>query len=103
MSKLKYYTIAGTIFVIITGSLAHFVYEWSGKNFILGLFFPVSESTWEHMKLCFFPMLIYSLFMNKRLKDDYPCVTTALLSGILLGTFFIPVIFYTYSGILGSN
>ena len=48
-------------------------------------------------------MLIYSLFMNKRLKDDYPCVTTALLSGILLGTFFIPVIFYTYSGILGRN
>ena len=103
MSKLKYYTLAVTIFVIITGSLAHFVYEWSGKNFILGLFFPVSESTWEHMKLCFFPMLIYSLFMNKRLKDDYPCVTTALLSGILLGTFFIPVIFYTYSGILGRN
>lgn len=103
MSKLKLYTIAGTIFVIITGSLAHFVYEWSGKNFILGFFFPVSESTWEHMKLCFFPMLIYSFFMNKRLKDDYPCVTTALLSGILLGTFFIPVIFYTYSGILGSN
>ena len=103
MSKLKLYTIAGTIFVIITGSLAHFVYEWSGKNFILGFFFPVNESTWEHMKLCFFPMLIYSFFMNKRLKDDYPCVTTALLSGILLGTFFIPVIFYTYSGILGSN
>lgn len=103
MSKLKLYTIAGTIFVIITGSLAHFVYEWSGKNFILGFFFPVSESTWEHMKLCFFPMLIYSFFMNKRLKDDYPCVTTALLSGILLGTFFIPVIFYTYSGILGRN
>ena len=103
MNKLKCYTVAGAIFVIITGTIAHFVYEWSGKNFILGFFFPVSESTWEHMKLCFFPMLIYSFFMNKRLKDDYPCVTTALLSGILLGTFFIPVIFYTYSGILGSN
>lgn len=103
MNKLKLYTIAGAFFVIITGTLAHFVYEWSGKNFILGFFFPVNESTLEHMKLWFFPMFIYSFFMNKRLKDDYPCVTSSLLSGILLGTFLIPVIFYTYSGILGRN
>lgn len=102
-NKLKRYTIAGVIFVIIAGTLSHFVYEWSGRNFILGFAFPVSESTWEHMKLCFFPMLIYSLFMGKRLKDNYPCVTSSLLSGILIGTFLIPVIFYTYSGILGRN
>lgn len=103
MNKLKHYSILGTIFVIITGTISHFIYEWSGNNFILGLIFPVSESTWEHMKLCFFPMLAYSLFMNKRLKSDYPCITSALLSGLLLGTFLIPVIFYTYSGILGHN
>lgn len=103
MNKLKRYTIIGTIFVIITGTISHFIYEWSGNNFILGFFFPVNESTWEHMKLCFFPMLIYSLFMNKKLKDDYPCVASALLSGILLGTFLIPVIFFTYTGILGRN
>lgn len=103
MNKLKNYTILGTIFVIITGTVSHFVYEWSGRNFILGLFFPVSESTWEHMKLCFFPMLLYSLYMNQKLKDDYPCVISSLLSGILLGTVLIPVIFYTYSGILGQN
>lgn len=103
MNKLKLYTILGTIFVIIIGTLSHFVYEWSGNNFILGFFFPVNESTWEHMKLSFFPMLIYSLFMNKKLKDDYSCVTSSLLFGILLGTFLIPAIFYTYSGILGQN
>lgn len=103
MNKLKLYTIIGTIFVILAGTISHFVYEWSGHNFILGLFFPVSESTWEHMKLCFFPMLLYSLYMNHKLKDDYPCVTSALLFGLLLGTVLIPVIFYTYSGILGQN
>lgn len=103
MNKLKRYTIAGAIFVIITGTISHFVYEWSGHNFILGLFFPVSESTWEHMKLCFFPMLLYSLYMDKKIKGGYPCVTSSLLCGILLGTFLIPVLFYTYSGILGRN
>lgn len=103
MNKLKCYTIIGTIFVTIAGTLSHFVYECSGNNFILGYFFPVSESTWEHMKLCFFPMLIYSLFMNRKFKYDYPCITSALPFGILLGTFLIPVIFYTYTGIIGRN
>ena len=103
MKKLKHYTITGAFFVIITGTISHFIYEWSGRQFLLGFFFPVSESTWEHMKLCFFPMLIYSCFMNQRWKDAYPCVTSALLFGTLLGTFLIPVIFYTYTGIIGRN
>lgn len=103
MNKLKRYTVAGAIFVIITGTVSHFIYELSGNNFLFGFFFPVNESTWEHMKLCFFPMLLYSIFMNKRIKKDYPCVTSSLLFGILLGTFLIPTIFYTYSGILGRN
>ena len=100
--KLKKDIIIGTIFVI-TGTISHFIYEWSGYNYILGFFFPVSESTWEHMKLCFFPMLIYAIYMNRKWKDDCPCITSALLFGILLGTFLIPVIFYTYTGILGQN
>lgn len=103
MNKLKHYTIIGIIFVLITGTLSHFIYEWSGNNFILGFIFPVSESTWEHMKLCFFPMLAYSLFMNKQLKQDYPCITSASFFGVLLSAALIPVIFYTYSGILGQN
>ena len=103
MNKLKGYTIAGIIFVVITGTISHFIYEWSGNNFILGFLFPINESTWEHMKLCFFPMLLYSYFMNIRLKHDYPCVTSSLFFGILLATFLIPVIFYSYTGIIGRN
>lgn len=103
MNKLKLYTIKGIIFVLITGTISHFIYEWSGNSFILGFFFPVNESTWEHMKLCFFPMLLYSFYMSKNISPDYPCVVSALLFGTLLSTLLIPVIFYTYSGILGKN
>lgn len=70
---------------------------------MLGFFFPVNESTWEHMKLLFFPMLIYAAFMNRKFKAAYPCITSALLFGILAGTAMIPVLFYTYSGILGKS
>ena len=103
MKSIKAYSIFGILFVILTGTLSHFVYEWSGNNFILGFLFPVNESVWEHMKLIFFPMLLYSFYMNQKLKDENPCVSSALLSGILIGTFRIPVIYYTYSGVLGSN
>lgn len=103
MNKVKIYTIIGIVFVTILGIISHFIYEWSGNNFILGFFFPVNESTWEHMKLCFFPMLLYSFYMNRKMKEDNPCITSSLLFGILLGTFLIPVIFYTYSGIIGKN
>ena len=90
---LYHYTIAGILFTAIAGTLLHFAYEYSMENPLVAMFAPVNESTWEHMKLCFFPMLVYALFMNKQLKDDYPCVTSALLFGMLLGTFLIPIIF----------
>ena len=103
MKKLRFYTIMGIVFVIILGIMSHFIYEWTGNNFIAGLFFPTNESTWEHMKLAFFSMLAYSLIMNHKLKEDYPCITSSLCVGIILSTVLIPVIFYTYTGILGYS
>ena len=87
MKKLNSYLLTGILFVLITGTLAHFVYEWSGNNFILGFFFPVNESIREHMKLCFFPMLVWSVFADWRLRSELPCLRTALLAGILVSNF----------------
>lgn len=101
--KLFVYTIIGILFTSLFGTLSHFIYEWSGNNWIAGLFTPVNESTWEHMKLLFFPMLLYGLFAWFFLRKDYPCISCSYPLGILAGTFAIPVFFYTYSGILGKN
>lgn len=120
--KLLGYTILGALFTFLTGTLLHFTYEWSGNNFWVGLFSPVNESTWEHMKLLFFPMLFYSIIscflfhlpstksmpekaetFFAHLKGRYPCICLGNALGILLGTFSIPVLFYTYSGILGTH
>lgn len=103
MKYLKRYTIIGMIFVIIAGTLAHFLYDWTGSNHIVGLFTPINESIWEHMKLLFFPMLLYSLMMILRFQRKYPCVTSALCFGILVGAFLIPLFYYAYTSILGKN
>ncbi|MBQ4542931.1 MAG: hypothetical protein IJA19_02045 [Clostridia bacterium] len=96
---MKKYIIYGIIFVSALGTLLHFTYGWSDNNFVVGLFSPVNESTWEHMKLVFFPMLLYSFAGVKK----RPCLTSAMAFAILFGTLLMPALFYTYSGILGFN
>lgn len=95
------YLVAGAIFVFLFGSLAHFVYDWTGKNFFVGFFFPVNESTWEHMKLVFFPMLVWWIIVKPKLSKNYDCFTPALFAGVLAGIMLIPILFYTYRGVLG--
>lgn len=103
MKQLKRYTIIGIIFVLITGTLAHFLYDLMGNNHIAGLFLPINESIWEHMKLLFFPMLVYSLIMIVKFHKKYSCITPSLCFGILAGTFLIPLFYYAYTYILGRN
>ena len=45
MKKLNITIIIGILAVWVSGSLFHFVYDWTGKNTFIGLFFPINEST----------------------------------------------------------
>lgn len=91
-------------FVIgVLGALGHFVYEWSGENYFVGLFFPVNESTWEHLKLLFFPTLIYSAIEYFLLKDKPKNYIPAVVYSVICGMLAIVTLFYTISGVLGYN
>ena len=84
------------------GTLLHFLYEWLGEAVWIAPFSGVNESTWEHMKLLFWPTFIFSVFQSLFFKDrkDFWCVKAR---GILLGLALIPIIFYTYNGVIGSS
>ena len=103
MKGLKLYMIIGIIFVSVLGTFLHFAYSLSGDNIFVGFFTPVNESIWEHTKLIYFPMLLYSLYLSKKLMHEYPCILSAMISGTLLGVLLIIILFYTYSGIIGFN
>ncbi|MDE5604146.1 MAG: hypothetical protein K2I73_01025 [Eubacterium sp.] len=100
--KLFKYEIIGFIFVSVIGTLSHFLYEWLGSNKIVALFCPVNESVWEHLKLLFFPYLIWTIIeyflLNK--KENY---FSSKIKGVLCGILFIVTFFYTYSGITGKT
>lgn len=102
-SKISHYNYSGILFTSVLGTFFHFLYEWSSSNLLIGLFTPVSESVWEHMKLLFFPMLLYILFEKNMLHPCPHALACANAAALLTGTALIPVIFYTYSGILGRN
>lgn len=84
------------------GTLLHFLYDWLGEAVWVALFSGVNESTWEHMKLLFWPMFIYAIVQSFFFRDreNYWCVK---MRGILLGITLIPVIFYTYNGAIGKS
>ena len=84
------------------GTLLHFLYDWLGEAVWIAPFSGVNESTWEHMKLLFWPMLAYAVVQSFSFKDqkDFWCIK---LRGILVGLTLIPVLFYTYNGVVGKS
>lgn len=96
------FQIISFIVVSILGALLHFTYEWSNETVLVGTFSAVNESTWEHLKLLFFPMLLMTVigyfYIGKETRN-FVCAKTI---GIIVAMIFTVVFFYTYSGILGE-
>ena len=88
--------------VTFVGTILHFLYDWTGGNILVAPFSGVNESTWEHMKLLFWPLFLFALAQRLFFKDqeNYWCVK---LAEILLGLLLIPVLFYTYNGVFGKS
>jgi len=93
----------GFLFVSIAGTFLHFLYDITGNNLAAGLISAVNESIWEHMKLIFYPMVPVSLVECRIGKEDRGLLRCSTLAGILLALVLIPVLYYSYTGILGIS
>lgn len=103
ISKLEKIEILVSVISIILGTMLHFTYQWSNGNLFVASFSAVNESVWEHLKLIFFPMLILSIieyFFVKKITHNY---IEAKTIGIFLAICFTVVVFFTYTGIIGTN
>ena len=97
------FEIISTIFIMIVGTLLHFTFGWSNNNPLVGTFSAVNESTWEHLKLLFFPMLISTIIGFSYKGKVIPNYLCAKVLGIISAMFFVVIFFYTYVGIIGTN
>ncbi len=100
--NMGWWQAAGFAAVSLLGTGLHFLYDLTG-NSVTALFSSVNESTWEHMKLLFFPMLLFAIAESLFLGKEYENFWCVKLCGILTGLLLIPVIFYTLNGVFGKT
>jgi hypothetical protein len=95
--------LAGIVFIVVLGTILHFTFEWSGRWIPIAPIAAVNESVWEHLKLGFWPALVYAAL-------EYSCFGKSAKNFFLaktLGIYLIPitivVLFYSYTAILGHG
>lgn len=101
-NKLFKLSIIGFVFVSIIGSISHFVFEWSGFSRVIAVFFPINESIWEHLKLLFFPYLLWTVIEYSLIKKPNGFLTGKFI-GSLTGMASIVIFYYTYTGLSGKS
>jgi len=100
---LSFWQIAGFLFTSIVGVILHFLFEWTGENAFVASFSAVNESTWEHMKLLFFPVFVFALVESRYVEQEYSSFLCVKLIGILAGVVLIPVLYYLLGGVFGKT
>lgn len=95
----------GIPFIIVVGSLMHFVFEWSGNATIVGIFAPVNESVWEHLKMGFWPMLVWWFAGYFIYGNNNKHFATQWFSSCAVALVVCPLVvmflFYTYTSAFG--
>lgn len=103
----KIYGWLGIVVVCIASIPLHFTYEWLGEHAIVGLFTPINESIWEHLKLVFWPLLLwwgmgYLLFRNKKKLSPAKWFTAGAAS-IFFSMVFIVSWYYVWVNALNTE
>ena len=101
--NIKKYCIIGIFFTVLLGTLLHFTYDLSGNSDFVAILSAVNESTWEHLKLLFFPTLIFSLVEYFFVKNEVSNYIISVAISVLVGMISIIVLYNTYYGFLGYN
>lgn len=90
------------IIISLIGTFAHFLYDLTNHNKVVGLFMAVNESTWEHIKIALTPTFLWSLYDGfvYGVNDNY---FLAKLLSLLVLIIVIPLVFYTYKFFLKKS
>ena len=91
------------LFISLLGSVLHFTFEWSGYNPIVGAFSAVNESVWEHLKLGFWPAILWAIIEHRQIKKEANNFFVAKTVVAYAITATIPAIFYSYTLFTGES
>ena len=77
--------------------MLHFTFELSGNQPVVGVFSAVNESVWEHLKIAFWPAILYLIFEYRYLYKRTNNFFFAKAIGVYAIMLIIPTIFYSYT------
>lgn len=81
------------VLTALAGSALHFGFALCPSP-LVGLFCPVSESVWEHLKLLYWPFLAAGFVLNRR-AENAQAAWSGTLAGLLLMPAFLLGVYYT--------
>ena len=81
------------VLTALAGSALHFGFDFCPSP-LVGLFCPVSESVWEHLKLLYWPFLAVGFVLNRK-AEDAQAAWSGTLAGLLLMPAFLLGVYYT--------
>lgn len=99
---MKWRAFVSAIVVISAGSVLHFVWEWSGGSDVVAVVAATNESTWEHLKLAFWPALVLTPF-QRMIYGPLPGWLPATAIRCILPSLVIVALFYGYTALLGRH
>ena len=101
--KIRSWCIIGFLTIVILGSMLHFVFEWTNRSVLAGIFVPVNESVWEHLKLGFWSLVAFSAIEYWSIWKYVANYFFAKALGTFILSSTILVIFYTCTSFVGKS
>ncbi|WP_237066079.1 DUF6512 family protein [Microbulbifer guangxiensis] len=93
----------GALWILVAGGLLHFAFDWGGRWRAIAAFVPVNESVWEHLKMLFWPGLLFAMWQLRFTPVDLRQFLTAKCLSLSAMPLILITLFYTYTAILNDN
>lgn len=97
LSNLAIWEIYGIPILFLSGVIFHFIYKWSNKAHVVASIGAVNESMWEHMKIAFWPMFLWSVLALGIWGFDREIIYFSRGAGIILTQMSIPLLVKLYT------
>jgi len=101
--QIRKWELIGIAVIAGVGAVMHFAFEWSGELRAVAVFAAVNESVWEHLKLTYWPALLYAALEYRKIRGLSDNFITAKAAAIYVMPAAIISLFYAYTAITGSD
>ena len=95
MDKITRRFIISFVITSLLGVFFHFLYDTSNQSTLIGVFTPINESIFEHLKLLFFPFILVSILELLISKKSITNIMPYRIFYITFSIILLPLIYYT--------